>query len=327
MTIKQQITEYINKIGVGEAAKQFGTNNKRIHAWLDPESPVVPDIDDVEKFLELKGINFESSKNVDGTENVKATEYKDPANPDLAICIPTARTVSSWVLFSHIILARDLPRDKALYQVEIDSLIVNARNRLADWFINKTNASWSLWFDDDILFPLGRPDFFLKFANITEQENINDKLIPEHVLYTHIVDRLMSHNQPIVGGTYFGRHAKGVPLNGEGMRSRDAYQTMREARGHLIETDWTGTGVVLIHRDVFKAIQAKFPERQPQDGSFPYFDYFRPPVASGQGEDVEFFKLAGQAGFKTLVDTGALCLHFGMNAWGPHNTKNQLAGV
>lgn len=318
MALFEEIKGYVNEVGVEKAAETFETTTKRITAWLKEDGKTRPDVDEVEKYLSLKGGNVSQTEVSDKKEAItKVTE-----DARLALCFPSYKYVNVATLRNVLTLALDLGRGKAVADIAADSLVVNARNRLADWFLNKTTAEWSFWMDDDMIVPLGRPSVYLNYAGIPDQENIVQKHIPEKVLYTHIIDRFvehMSNGVKIVGAPYWGRHRHGRPLNQVGMETISGYESQKSGTGNLIETKWFGFGAVMIHREVFEGIKAKFPERQLQGQENKWFDFFRPPVGTDSGEDMEFCRLARECGFSPLIDTQALCLHMGANAWGPHN--------
>ena len=94
----------------------------------------------------------------------------------------------------------------------------------------------------------------------------------------------------------------------------------------LIEIVAGPTGIMLIHRDVFKKIIEKFPELKIKNSVFPqpgpdhkyYYNFFDFTFKDGYsaGEDVSFCKLVRQAGFKLYANTASFTKHHGSYAWG-----------
>ena len=96
--------------------------------------------------------------------------------------------------------------------------------------------------------------------------------------------------------------------------------------GDLIEITAGPTGIMLIHRDVFKKIIEKFPDLKIKNSVFPkpgpdhkyYYNFFDFTFKDGYsaGEDVSFCKLVRQAGFKLYANTASFTKHHGSYAWG-----------
>ena len=96
--------------------------------------------------------------------------------------------------------------------------------------------------------------------------------------------------------------------------------------GDLIEITAGPTGIMLIHRDVFKKIIEKFPELKIKNSVFPkpgpdheyYYNFFDFTFEDGYsaGEDVSFCKLVQKTGFKLYANTASFTKHHGSYAWG-----------
>ncbi len=79
-------------------------------------------------------------------------------------------------------------------------------------------------------------------------------------------------------------------------------------RGDLVEVDATGTGCLLVKREVF--------ENMPQ----PYFKFISSYTHDVyQSEDIYFIEAAKKLGYKTYVDTGHTCKHYGPIGFGLDN--------
>jgi hypothetical protein len=204
-----------------------------------------------------------------------------------------------------------------------DAFIVNARNTLADRFL-ETDAEWSLSIDDDIVPVFGKASLIKKFCHL------NDKDYPEELMNQEVLSRLLSHNQKLVGGAYVGRNRNGKIMCAEGQLPQFHRQYFKPDSSQLVATDWVATGMMLVHRDVFLAIREKFPELAPgnreADDGYRYrvnhWGYYN--ADHGRGEDVMFCLRAKACGFQSYIDLGCRGFHVGYNAWGTHNTTKEF---
>ena len=202
------------------------------------------------------------------------------------------------------------------------ALIYHSRNYLADLFL-KTEAEWSFWVDDDILFSFGNPKIIREFCSL-------DDSYPEGLLALDTLPKLLSHNQKLVGGMYFGRNPKGKAQFQEGQLPDMHKQVINPNFLGLLETGWVATGLMLVHRDVFMQIREKFPELSPgektaSDGYkyyVDYWDYFLP--LNGRGEDVSFCHRAKACGISSYVDTAVRAFHVGAACYNWHNVKKDF---
>lgn len=158
-----------------------------------------------------------------------------------------------------------------------DSLVSRARNNLTYEFL-KTDCDYLLQIDSDIVF--------------------NEE---------HIV-RIKSHDVPIVGGIY--------PVKEKETRwCLNKFKYNIQNNSELLSVAETGTGFLLVHRDVFEAIRDDDPAREyvcDHDGEIKY-DYWRVGVKNRRylSEDWWFCQDAREAGFDILVDTKIILGHIG----------------
>jgi hypothetical protein len=130
---------------------------------------------------------------------------------------------------------------------------------LAEEFL-RTGIEWSFWVDGDEILPTGDAKLFNALAEMR---------LPDKFAGLHILDRLMSHNKPLVGGVYWGRFPASKPVYAEAMLNakEDAYA--RQGPYDLIKpTAWIGFGATMVHRSVFLDIEKKYPHlaRNPDTG-------------------------------------------------------------
>ena len=95
--------------------------------------------------------------------------------------------------------------------------------------------------------------------------------------------------------------------------------------GEVLEITAGPTGIMLIHRDVFKKIIEKFPELKIKNSVFPtpgpdheyYYNFFDFKFEDGYSvaEDVSFCQLMRKAGFKLYANTASFTKHHGSYAW------------
>lgn len=188
-----------------------------------------------------------------------------------------------------------------------NTLLASARNELADRFL-KSKAEWSFWLDSDVFVPFGNAELYNTYSRTTKGKDF-----AKH----NSLERLLSHNLPLVGGVYAGRF-KGAPLtiqpdlaprHSADLRTCDALRN-GEIAG-LQPVDWLAAGLMLVHRRVFERILKAKPWREPFPGAFyPFF------INSGpKGEDVYFCELARQVGIQPYLDTDVRAGHIGLGVW------------
>lgn len=175
------------------------------------------------------------------------------------------------------------PRGIVNYDFQHDKPYDMARNTVAKNALDE-GAEWVLFWDTDVLPP---PD---------------------------AVEKLLTRNQPIIGGLYFRRHPSPFPevfrlVNGVQFEPLDA----RRLPVGLIEVDGIGAGFLLVHRRVFEALAPEVKVLKmgtlPTALELPEFfkwSLFEPPYSS---EDLYFCTLAKKKGFRIMCDTGISCGH------------------
>jgi FkbM family methyltransferase len=188
----------------------------------------------------------------------------------------------------NLVAPQDPPRSYSMRVRTLigDSLVSRARNALAAEFL-RGDCSHLLFVDSDLVFS------------------------PEHV------ERLLSHEVPIVAGCYPKKQRKlawvANLLDPPGEP---------DARG-LHSVKYAGTGFLCIAREVFEAMMARWPEIEydPDDGEAqgPYWDFFAvgPWTCPRTGrrrylsEDWWFCQRALDLGYEVLMDTHVVLKHSG----------------
>lgn len=229
---------------------------------------------------------------------------------DVFVAFPCYKTTNPGTAWCLQALALDLTKDAVRFDLAFgDAMIYHSRNTLADKFM-KTDCSTLLFIDDDMIFPVGRPEFLREIARLPSS-------YPAGSLALHTLHRLKSHDKPIVGATYYERNPDGRPVNS--LRGNSTYKSKaKNFANEVLPCDWIGTGCTMIKRQVFLDMQAKFPELAPTEAA-PVWNYFLP-GPDGAGEDVSFCRRAAASGNGAFVDCRLHALHVGYAAYGSHNT-------
>lgn len=214
---------------------------------------------------------------------------------------------TAWCLMA---MGLDFGLEKIRPHMEFgDAMIYHTRNVLAHHFL-QSEAEYLFFLDDDIVCPIGRPQWFKEVCRLPDD-------YPDEAAGLNTLLRLVYHKQGLVGATYFERNAKGLPVNS--LRTDENYHNqIRRFHDKAIPCNWVGTGCMLIHRQVFLDIQAKFPELEGEYEDRP-FNFFQPENGIG-GEDISFCHRAEASGHQPHVDAALQPMHVGLCAFGQHNT-------
>lgn len=110
-----------------------------------------------------------------------------------------------------------------------------------------------------------------------------------------VIEKLLSHNKPIVGGVYWGRQdaENGRPEGAVAWIHDMSLDDQRELflqEDKLLEVDGMGMDCVLFSREVLEKIS--WLDWEQNDDDYPYYD------------------LAKKEGYKVYLDTGVQCKHY-----------------
>ena len=130
------------------------------------------------------------------------------------------------------------------------------------------------------------------------------------------IEKLRSHNLPIVSGTYAKKNGKEFSCAFQ--ETGKPLQVHFGTEGGLIEIQYAPFGFILTRREVFEKI-ALMPDMKPCNQRFgkPITPYFQPvPIQDGDGlwylpEDYAFCHRARQCGYKIMADTSIPLRHVG----------------
>jgi hypothetical protein len=187
-----------------------------------------------------------------------------------------------------------------------ESLIPRARNTLAHTFMSSTKYTHLLCLDADIEFE------------------------PEDII------KMLDYNKPLVGGVYpkkkinWDKITDLVNQNNENKLTTDIIQTMTKEpvvillddptinlNDDFIETRYTGTGILLIQRNVLEQMREKFPNDIYNATNINYFRYFDTELKDGiyLSEDYWFCDRWRQLGGNIYIYTKFRCRHWGTYAF------------
>lgn len=216
---------------------------------------------------------------------------------DVCLCLPWYKET-----YPDTVMCIMAMWDKTRMRMELrsgDSMITRSRNQLAKRFLNN-GAQWSIWFDDDMVFPFGHPGIYATMTNM--------RSLPEKFLKVNTIERLISHGKSIVGGCYWDRKGGGklIAGGGEPILSPIPFDKLQSVK-------FVGTGCLAIHRQVFLDIAGKFPETMSPDSlgnECGFFTNIQTPQRM-MGEDESFAWRANEAGHPSWLDLGIICGHIG----------------
>lgn len=231
---------------------------------------------------------------------------------DVCLCLPTYGQVPEEHHFNMMCL---IARYRMALRVEHrgnDSMIARSRNQLAKRFL-RTGATWSVWLDSDMVFPMGHAGAFMTQTNMRN--------LPEKYLAMQTIERLISHGKTMVGGCYWDRMGTGKLIAGGNQPIISPIPS-----DNLAAVDFVGTGCLAIHKDVFAAVAAKFPETLSDEAFGNETGFFTPIQNKNRmlGEDESFAWRAKEAGHPSYLDLGIINGHVGRVIHGMPATGSKI---
>lgn len=202
------------------------------------------------------------------------------------------------------------PKEMDFRRVAFNNLSV-ARNSLAGAFL-RGPWDWALWWDGDTIPPYGDA---VAYKMMCQTPAMPDVFAGVHAIY-----RMLVHKRNFVSACYIGRR-KGAPPQFGGDAELIRGIVKRGPRNELLETDWTGFGFALTHRNVFLDIIKTQGEEirvtnQGLTNRFGYeYAFFTPTGVNIPGDDIPFCHRATKAGHKVAVDLSVFAAHIGNHAY------------
>lgn len=292
MDILELFRTNLDKIGQGEVAKALEVPEGLVSQYASGKK--TPGLKTCQKIVDLWG----NGQNKDADKEI--TEFTELwKGRDVCLCLPWYKET-----YPDTVMCIMAMWDKSRMRLELrsgDSMITRSRNQLAKRFL-KTDATWSIWFDDDMVFPFGHAGIY---ATMTNMRNVAEKY-----LALNTIERLISWDRTIVGGCYWDRRGSGKLIAGGGGPIMSPIPS-----DMLHAVSFVGTGCLAIKRQVFLDIAEKFPETMSPDSmgnECGFFTNIQTPQRM-MGEDESFAKRATDAGHPSYLDLGLLCGHIGQN--------------
>lgn len=196
------------------------------------------------------------------------------------------------------------------------TLIDEARNTLVQKFMAiPSKPEWCVFLDADQIFPCGSGAILRKMG----------LALPEPKASRNALTRIMSHPKQyrIVGAVYGNRRGNHKPALELAYRSAQEDTRVRQLftgenkEDGLVETGWTGMGMVRWHRSVFEEMQKAAALggpladiAPPQGREADAFGYFGR-TSQWRGEDIAACRRAQKIGIATYADFGCLLGHQG----------------
>jgi hypothetical protein len=180
---------------------------------------------------------------------VMRDKFPNPAVPrDVMLVMPWQKQTSPLTAFSVMGLA-DRRRIFTLLNFG-DAFVAHSRNTCADHFLG-SSCQWLLTIDDDMVVPFGNGKWFNAYTGMN---------LPEPFVSFNALDRLLASGKKLVGALYFGRIPGGKAMFAEAASSEvETTKARRAPFDEVRQTQWVGTGCMLIHRSVFEDIEKRFP--------------------------------------------------------------------
>lgn len=289
--LQQLVVNRCNQLGSAEAAQFFGVSEGLIRQWqAGSKTPSLASVEMVFQRPPSLATGFDAKW--DGKQ--------------VFLALPCYKTADPRTLYSILGIW-----DRAKFGASVkygDAYIIHTRNILTRDFLS-TGIPEVLHIDDDMILPMGDPDWY----NLVTGFNF-----PEKFAGMHTPSRLRSHGKTIVGGLYFGRHPRGKGMYYEAMIDTPEGR-VENAKAHRAPRDeirpvwWVATGCLWHTREVLLDIQKTHPHLAPQHPTEPW----------------HFFSNADDALHKVFhvlrekVDTAAITLKQGNGA----ETERILADV
>lgn len=216
---------------------------------------------------------------------------------DVCFCLPWYKSVMPDTAFC--LMAVWDKTKMCLEKRSDDAMIARSRNQLAKRFL-RTEAQWSIWIDEDMVFPFGNAGIYLTMTGMRH--------LPHKFAAINTVERLLSWGKSVVGGCYWDRKGQGKMIAGgsQPLTTPIPYDTLYPAT-------FCGTGVLAVHRKVFLDIAEKFPETMSDNALGNEAGFFTPINTDKRmmGEDEAFGWRAKEAGHPSYLDLGLICGHIG----------------
>lgn len=239
----------VRELGPASAAQFFGVGEPLVRQWEAGTKPV--SLAAVEKVFVPPEQGF-ADASWEGKKVLLMLPWYKTTNPLTAFCLLAL-----------------IDRSKMGAAMEFgDALIAHARNKLLDTLVN-TGVEHGFFLDDDMIVPCGNAGWFNRYTGMA---------LPEGYAGQHTLNRLLSHGKTMVSGTYFQRKEGGKAVYFDALVDTPAGEAENRfvrsgPHATLKETEWAGTGCLLVHRSVALDMREKMPWLAPK-GPSESWNYF-----------------------------------------------------
>lgn len=293
---------FIRMFSRGKKTPSLKTCQRVIDLWANGNSQKV---DDSDGSVAISSTDEHGAINLEYTPAEWGKKKAAWEGRDVCLCIPGYAGIPPNSFFTMMTLAMKYKQAIRLNFRGDDSMIARSRNQLAKRFLD-TGATWSIWFDTDMVFPMGHAGIY---------GTISGMKIPDKFLGVDTLERLISHKKTVVGGCYWDRRGSGKMI----CATKPSQPILHPIPSdHLQAVAFVGTGCLAVHRQVYLDIAKKFPETLNPASIGNECGFFTPIQTPERmlGEDESFAWRATEAGHPSYLDLGIVCGHYGVMAHG-----------
>lgn len=318
MDLLSTVKAKVEEIGIDQVCSTLGITPDSLKKVLYGKR-----LDLAQKVFDIWGQNpdkeaVEMSWDADGAWNASYTppewgnKKKAWDGRDICLCLPTYNNVPDSSFFCFMALVAKYRMGLRIEHRGNDSMIARSRNQLAKRFL-KTDATWSIWLDSDMIFPFGNAGTFIT------QTGMN--YLPTKFAGVMTLERLIGWGKTVVGGCYWDRRGSGRLIAG------GSTPILAPIPSDVLQpVAFVGTGCLAVHRKVFEDVALKFPETMHEDSMGNETGFFTPIQTNSRmlGEDESFAKRATDAGHPSYLDLGIICGHVGTIIHGLPKTGSRI---
>ena len=313
ISLKDLIKDKISELGE-KAPEFFGVSAGMVAQWSKDIKP--PSLGAAEKvFSDYMAKAQLNSQELPKTDTVSVETEEKGEFSDCVILTPLGKgyapNIHTQASGNRMIKNRNIQ-----WIYDQGNPTIRARNNLARIFL-QGKWNWALWVDDDMFLQSGDAEHFNNRLDMCGL-----KPYPPNLASLNTLDRLRSHNTPIISALYYGRGPKHGALFAEANMNPQVSSESRKFFG-LRKTEWFGFGCVLTHRKLFEKVLEMCPEVKTDNTMEHPHEFFTPDLSvqrTSGGEDVSFCKRVERSGITMYIDCSVRPGHIGNMIFTAENT-------